>query len=151
MCLESFCWKIEPEQDHSGGVMGETTIFLAEGQNHVRQAIRLNLDQQIGYRISGTANHAESLLAQIGQTRPDVLLLDWVLPGMNPQRLLPALRKFCPGTRVIATVSRQEIGEIALNYGVDAYILKALQPDEFALSLTNLVNRLQRAVNKEDI
>ncbi len=129
--------------------MGETTIFLAEGQNHVRQAIRLNLDQQTEYQISGTANHAESLLAQIGQLAPDVLLLDWVLPGINPQRLLFVLRKFCPGTRVIATVSRQEIGEQALSYGVDAYILKALQPDEFAQSLTRQLKNLQHAANQE--
>lgn len=127
------------------------TIFLAEGQNHVRQAIQLNLDHQLGYRISGTANHAESLLAQLGQTRPDVLLLDWLLPGMNPQRLLPVLRKFFPGTRIIATVSQKKLGEQALSYGVDAYLLKGLQPEEFAQALNNQMNTLLQGGEEEEL
>ena len=120
--------------------MDEITIFLAEGENHVRQAIHLSLHHQEGLKISGEANHAESLLAQIGQHPPDVLLLDWHLPGMNPQRMLPVIRRYCPETRVIATVLLVKVGKLALVYGVDSYLTKGVPPDDFVESLKNNLN-----------
>jgi DNA-binding NarL/FixJ family response regulator len=135
MCLESFCWKIFPDLDYQGGIMAATRIFLAEGQNHVRQAIHLSLDQQQGFQVIGSAGHAESLLAQITQLHPDALLLDWLLPGLNPQRLFPVIRQYCPKTRIIAMVLQPKMGKMAQAYGVDSYILKSLQPEDFSESL----------------
>jgi len=120
--------------------MNGISIFLAEGENHVRQAIRISLDQQEGINVSGEARHAESLLAQVGQHPPDVILLDWHLPGMNPQRLLSVLKEFCPGTKIIATVMQPKIGKLALTYGLNAYLLKGLPPDEFVKSLKEQLN-----------
>lgn len=116
--------------------MNEIRIFLAEGENHVRQAIRLSLEHEEGITVCGEAGHVESLLAQIGQHPPDVLLLDWHLPGMNPQRLLPVIRRFCPETKIIATVLQSKSGKLSLAYGIDAYLLKGLSPEEFVNSIT---------------
>lgn len=116
--------------------MDEIKIFLAEGENHVRQAIHLSLDHQEGITVCGEARHAESLLAQIGQHPPDVLLLDWHLPGMNPQRLLPVIKHFWPDIKIIATVLQGKLGKLSLAYGIDTYLIKGLSPDEFVESLT---------------
>jgi DNA-binding NarL/FixJ family response regulator len=123
--------------------MEEIKIFLAEGENHVRQAIHLGLDHQDSIIVSGQARHAESLLAQIGQQAPNVLLLDWHLPGMNPQRMLPVIRRYCPDTKIIATVLQENSGKIALAYGIDAYLLKGLPPDEFVRSLKEHLESLE--------
>lgn len=123
--------------------MNEIRVFLAEGENHVRQAIQLNLDHLDGVAVIGNANHTESLLAQIAQQTPDVLLLDWLLPGMNPQRLLSAIRKFYPDTMIIATVLRSKSGKLALNYGVDAYIRKDSTPEDFTTALQLELRKLR--------
>lgn len=120
--------------------MDETKIFLAEGENHVRQAIRLSLENMQEVVLIGEARHAESLLAQIARQPPDVLLLDWHLRGMNPQRMLPVIRKFCPETKIIATVLLAKLGKLALAYGVDAFLLKGMPPDEFVKSLKDQLN-----------
>ena len=120
--------------------MDKITIFLAEGENHVRQAVRLNLEHVSGVIIIGEARHAESLLAQIATAPPDYLLLDWHLPGMNPQRILPVIKRFCPETKIIATVLLVKIGKLALAYGVDAYLLKGLSPEEFIQSFKDQLN-----------
>ena len=120
--------------------MNEIMVFLAEGENHVRQAIQLSLDHQQGIKVTGSARHAESLLAQIAQFLPDVLLLDWHLPGMNPQRMLPVIRQYCPDTKIIATVLRSKLGKDALAYGIDAYLIKGLPPDDFVSSLKDLLS-----------
>lgn len=117
--------------------MDEVKTFLAEGENHVRQAIHLNLDHIEGVLVTGESNSAECLLAQISQQPPDVLLLDWHLPGMNPQRMLPVIRRYCPRTMIIATVLQPKLGKLALAYGVDAYLLKSLSPNKFVEALKN--------------
>jgi len=115
--------------------MDEIKVFLADGETHVRQALRLSLDHLQGISVSGEARGAESLLAQIGQDPPDVLLLDWELPGMYPQRMLPVIRRFCPETKVLATVLQSKQGKLALAHGVDTYLLKGSSPDDFVKAL----------------
>lgn len=120
--------------------MDEIKIFLADGETHVRQALHLSLDHLPGVAVTGEARDAECLLAQIGQDPPDVLLLDWHLPGMYPQRMLPVIRRFCPKTKILATILQPKQGKLALAHGVDAYLLKGLSPDEFLKSLKKHLN-----------
>jgi len=115
------------------------TIFLAEGENHVRQAIRISLDHQKEFKIIGEASCAESLLAQIGQKPSDLILLDWNLPGMHPQRIISVIRRYCPQTALFATGVRREQGKAALAYSVDGFLLKGLPPDEFVSKLIDLL------------
>ena len=81
--------------------MTKKSVFLAEGEKHVREALCLLLEHQVDFVIAGEASHAESLLAQVCQAPPDVILLDWNLPGLHHQRLLAELREYCPATRIL--------------------------------------------------
>jgi DNA-binding NarL/FixJ family response regulator len=115
--------------------MNERSIFLAESEKHVREALRLILEHHAGFMVIGEANHAESLLAQVCQHPPDVILLDWNLPGLHHQRLTAVLRKHCPTTRILATSVRPEHAKTAFEFGVDAFLLKQLLPDQFLTKL----------------
>lgn len=119
--------------------MEKTSILIAEGQNHVRQAIRISLDQQNEFEITAEASCAESLLAQIGQKPSDVILLDWNLPGMHPQRIISVIRRYYPETAIFATGMHQEQGKAALAYGVDGFLLKGIPPEKFVLKLMDLL------------
>ena len=123
-----------------------TKIFLAEGENHVREALRLLLEQQAEFEISGEASHTESLLAQACLQQPDVILLDWNLPGLHPQRLLAALHQHCPCTRIFATSVRPEQARVALSWGADAFLSKQLPPNEFT---TALLTALENPVKQD--
>jgi len=119
--------------------MEKISIILAEGENHVRQAIQISLDHQKEFKVVGEAGYAESLLAQVGHQPSDLLLLDWNLPGMHPQRIISVIRRYCPMTAIIATGVRREQGKAALAYGVDGFLLKGLPPEEFVSELINLL------------
>lgn len=108
-----------------------TTLFLAESEIHVRAALRLHLEHKPGFEITGEDGTAESALAKICQNPPDAILLDWNLPGLHPQRLIPALRLCAPKTLIVAISIKPEQAKIALNAGVDAFIPKQLAPDQF--------------------
>jgi DNA-binding NarL/FixJ family response regulator len=111
--------------------MTANSIFLAEGEKHVRKALHLMLEHQGNFVIVGEADHAESLLAQVCQQPPDVILLDLNLPGLHPQRLLTTLHQYCPVTRILASSVRPEQEKTARELGVDAFLLKQLPPDQF--------------------
>ena len=117
------------------------TIFLAEGEKHVREALLLMLEHQPDFMIVGEANTAESTLAKVCQKLPDVILLDWNLPGLHPQRLLAALRQCCPDTLILATSVRPEQESAAIQLGANGFLLKQLAPDQFILALNSAVNQ----------
>lgn len=120
--------------------MLEKSIFLAESEHHVREALRLMIQHQAGWVLAGEANHAEGLLAQVCGRPPDIILLDWHLPGLHRQRLIATLRQHCPTTCILATSARPEQEKVALALGIDAFLLKQLPPDQFVSALQKTID-----------
>lgn len=117
------------------------TIFLAEGQKHVQDALRVRLENQPEFEIIGEASTAESTLAQVCQQPPDAILLDWDLPGLHPQRLLTALRQCCPDTLILATIVRPEQEIVARQFSVEAVLSKQLPPEQFLAGLVSAMDQ----------
>jgi DNA-binding NarL/FixJ family response regulator len=86
-------------------------ILLADDQPKVRFALRALLELEPGVRVVGEAVDVEELLARTEATCPDLVLLDWELPGLAAEGSLSALRGVCPGVSVIALsgMPRQEL------------------------------------------
>jgi DNA-binding NarL/FixJ family response regulator len=92
--------------------------------------------------VVGEAAEAEDLLAQLKATRPDLMLLDWELPGLalansvgSEKRLLSVLHVFYPNLRVIALSGRPEAHQAALAAGVDAFVSKGDPPERLLTTL----------------
>ena len=117
------------------------TIFLAEGEIHVFEALRLLFEQQPDYEILGEARSAESLLAQVCKRSPDAILLDWNLPGFHPQRLIPTLRECCPFAKLVALSVKPEHEKIARGYELDGFISKQLLPEVFLAALNTIIEQ----------
>ena len=118
-------------------------VLLADDQSKVRSALRLLLEQQPGVSILGEAVDVTGLLDWVKAACPDVVLLDWELPGLeadNPstdsgQGLLPTLRELCPRLKVIALSGRPEARRAALDAGVDAFVSKGDPPERLLKTL----------------
>ena len=119
-------------------------IFIAESQFHVRHALRLLLEQDKKHEVSGEAADPESLLAQVCTDPPELILLDWSLPGLRPHYLLRTLKHYCPTTPVLATSVNPENACKALASGADGFILKSLPPDEFLQAIYETVQTLKQ-------
>ena len=112
-------------------------VLIADDQPQVRSALRLLLKQEPDLAVVGEADDAERALALSAEQRPDLVLLDWELPGQGAagplrsagQRLLPALRVCCPHLKVIALSGRPEARQAALDAGVDAFVSKGDPPE----------------------
>jgi len=68
-------------------------VLLADDQSKVRSALRLLLEQRPGVQILGEAVDATGLLDWMKAACPDLVLLDWELPGLETDSLLPTLRE----------------------------------------------------------
>lgn len=118
----------------------QTHVFLADDQPQVRSALRILLDQEAAFIIVGEAANANDMVALSRVTRPDLILLDWELPGLSPLDSISALRSTFPDVKIIVLSSRMEARYEALAAGADTFISKVDPPDRLlaALRLINL-------------
>ena len=110
-------------------------ILLADDQPEVRRALTILLERQPGLIVAGEAVDADDLLAQVETICPDMVLLDWELPGLAGTDLLSALRAVCPGLLVIALSGRPGARRAALAAGADAFVSKADPPDRLLAAI----------------
>jgi len=99
-------------------------ILIVDNEPRVRSAIRLLLEQQpIINKIEEVANTQE-LQDHIRNHCPDVLLLDWTLPGSLPNNRLTSLRNFHPGLFIIILDSKPQTEQTALIAGANEFVSK---------------------------
>jgi DNA-binding NarL/FixJ family response regulator len=122
-------------------------ILLADGQPRVRFALRVLLERQPGWQVMGEAADVRSLLAQMDTACPDLVLLDWGLPGRAVADLLPALRRACPDLAVIALSGRPEVRRAALAAGADVFVSKADPPERLLAAILSVEERERNDVS----
>lgn len=103
-------------------------ILLADDQQSLSIALRLMLEDTHGMCLVGAARDAEALLAEIDALQPDLILLDWELPGFQAD-VLATVRAHAPAVRVIALSSWPEALPDALAAGADAFVSKGDPPE----------------------
>jgi DNA-binding NarL/FixJ family response regulator len=105
-------------------------VLLADDQPQVRSALRFLLEEETDIQIISEAIDANGLLRQTQLTQPDLVLLDWELPGMSITNLLATLRQRFPNLLVIVLSSRLEARPAAKAAGIDAFISKGNPPEQ---------------------
>lgn len=104
-------------------------ILIADHQPKVRFALRVALEQRPGTKTIGEAIDAEDLLAQANVSRPNLVLLDWELPGMPLTDLIAKLRETCVNVHLIILSSHSEDRAQAVATWADAFVCKCDAPD----------------------
>ena len=104
-------------------------VLIADDQPQVRSALRLFLQQKLGVSTVDEASDLEQALELIGVDYPDLVLLDWELPGQDGAAALAGLRTASPGSTVIALSGRPEARQAALAAGVDGFVSKGKPPE----------------------
>ncbi|NLE77477.1 MAG: response regulator transcription factor [Chloroflexi bacterium] len=104
-------------------------VVLADDEPRVRSALRLLLEQEPGFAVVGEAEAAEQLPPMVSLLSPDLILLDWELPGLRAEEMLPALIDLCPGLLVVALSGRPDGRKDALAAGAHAFVSKGDPPE----------------------
>jgi two-component system, OmpR family, phosphate regulon response regulator PhoB len=98
-----------------------------------------------GYRVS-TATNGRDALKSAREERPDVVVLDLMLPGVSGYEVLQELRKRKETSEVgiiLLTARREEADRIkGLSLGADDYLTKPFSPQELTLRVAAVLRRL---------
>ena len=128
-------------------------VLLADDQPQVRSALRLLLEHEPEMQVVGEAANVEELLDCTQKVNPNLILLDWELPGLWDVNLLPILHTRFPCLSVIALSVHLEAYQIATNAGVDAFVNKGEPPEHLLSILRNIkiggVFRMKQELVKE--
>jgi DNA-binding NarL/FixJ family response regulator len=115
-------------------------ILIGDAQPRVRFGLRLLLEQQPGWRVAGEAEDASALLDHVHCGCPDLVLLDWELPGMPAQELLTVIRQACPRLWVVFMSGKDELRQMALQSGADVFAYKVDPPEKLLELIRGLVS-----------
>jgi DNA-binding NarL/FixJ family response regulator len=104
-------------------------VLLADDQEKVRSALALLLTQESDVEVVGEIGEAEHLLIWVRATHPDLVLLDWELPGDVSSSLFGVLRALAPHLKIIALSGLPEARQAALSAGADGFVSKGDPPE----------------------
>lgn len=116
------------------------SVLVADDDPEVRQALGLLCEQALDFRVASEAVRTEEVLRLTAALHPQILLLDWSLPGDPPvsAALLNELHQVHPA-RVVILGARPEVQKDALAIGAEAFICKGDPPDRLLAVLRGLM------------
>jgi len=102
-------------------------VAVVDDHELFRAGIRHILETTADCEMVGEAGTARDALAMIDATRPDVVLMDVALPGMDGVLATREIRRRAPSARVLILSAHDQIRDVldALNAGASGYALKA--------------------------
>ena len=115
------------------------SILIVDDQDLVRVGLRTLIENEEGLEVAGEADSGISALAQVRETKPDVVLMDIRMPGMDG---LEATRRIVEDPELAETkvivVTTFEIDEYvfeALELGASGFLLKNTPPAELLAAI----------------
>lgn len=123
--------------------MSANTILLVEDENEIRDMLRFALERA-DYEVREAAT-AEDAFHKLDGPLPDLLLIDWMLPGMSGVDLVRRLRndELTQNLPMIMLTARGEETDKLKGFdiGVDDYITKPFSPKELLARIKALLRR----------
>ncbi len=120
-------------------------ILVVEDERDIAALVAYHLTKE-GYRVRTTGGGAEALEA-IAQERPDLIVLDVMLPGFSGLDILDEIRTrsdMADVPIVMLTARREEADRIkGLELGADDYVTKPFSPQELVLRIGAVLRRAQ--------
>jgi two-component system, OmpR family, response regulator MprA len=125
------------------------TVLIADDDPKLLKMLQLTLKYQ-GFRVLSATNGHEAL-AEIQARRPDVVVLDWLMPGMDGLGVLERLRAAGDKTLVLMLTARDAVEDRVegLESGADDYLVKPFAPAELLARVHALLRRPAVAAGHE--
>jgi DNA-binding NarL/FixJ family response regulator len=107
-------------------------VVLADDHATVRHGLKLMIDAEPDMTVVGEANDGNEVIREVADLKPDVVVMDISMPGLNGLAATRVLRKTHPQL-VIVTLTRhadEAYLQELLRAGVSGYVLKRSAPTE---------------------
>jgi DNA-binding NarL/FixJ family response regulator len=129
-------------------------ILIADDHAVVRKGLAMVLRLEPDFEVVAEAGNGRRALELAQRLRPDLILLDRVMPEMDGQETALALRSNLPGVRILVLTGTEiDAGVLdMLAAGVDGYVLKEIDPDELKKAIRSVARGegyLQPAITRQ--
>lgn len=113
---------------------------MIEDEKNLADLLRGYLERE-GFEVH-QAFDGEVGLEAARQVEPDVVVLDWMLPGLDGMEVLRELRRFSEAYVIMLTARTEEVDRIVgLSAGADDYLTKPFSPGEFVARVRAMLRR----------
>jgi two-component system response regulator NreC len=108
------------------------TLVVADDHPIVRQGLRHLLEAEAEFQIVGEAGDGIEAIRLVERFKPNILVVDMMMPGLNGLEVLRQARKISPNTRTIVLSMQSADAYVAeaLKNGAAGYVLKETGPSE---------------------
>jgi DNA-binding NarL/FixJ family response regulator len=119
----------------------KTKVLIADDHPLVRSGVRRALEEEQDLEVVGEATNGAKVLPLIGQTDPDLVVLDLSMPQLDGLTCLDQIRKRYPDVKVVilSASGDPERVQAALARGATAYVLKSIDVRDLASALRQAI------------
>jgi two-component system, OmpR family, KDP operon response regulator KdpE len=118
----------------------EPLVLAVDDEAGILRLVKLELSQQ-GFRVV-TAGSGEEALRVAEEQRPDIVLLDIVMPEMTGLEVMRKLREQSNAPVILVTAKDTDSDKVrGLELGADDYIVKPFSPDELGARIRAVLRR----------
>ena len=115
-------------------------VLVVEDEENLLALIRSYLERE-GFEVH-EALDGRTALEVARRVEPDVVVLDWMLPGLDGMEVLRELRRFSEAYVVMLTARADEVDRIVgLSTGADDYLVKPFSPGELVARVRAMLRR----------
>ena len=126
-----------------------TKVLIVEDEVAIVTLLRYNLEKE-GYAVISTGD-GEEALQMVKDHRPDIIVLDWMLPGMTGVEICKHIRwnQDIKNTPIIMLSARGEEGDRirGLDSGADDYMVKPFSPPELISRINAVFRRIRPSLS----
>lgn len=128
----------------------QQNVLVVDDEPGILRLIKLELEQQ-GFDVEAALD-AEQALKVASEHRPDIAVLDIMLPGMSGMQLMGKLRENGPLPVIMLTARDSEPDKVrGLEAGADDYLAKPFSPDELSARLRAVLRRATPHIEEDHI
>jgi two-component system, NarL family, response regulator LiaR len=112
-------------------------VVVVDDQAIVRRGVREFLETETDFEVVGEAGDGEAAVHLVQRLRPDVVLMDLVMPGLSGQEAILRLIEFDPAARILVLTSFATDEHVfpAIKAGAIGYLLKDSDPEDLVRAI----------------
>jgi DNA-binding NarL/FixJ family response regulator len=114
------------------------TVLLVDDHPVVRRGLRALLEVQDGIVVAGEAGDGSTAVALAASLRPDIVLLDLRLPGVDGIALIEPLRAAGPRVLVLTSATQPSVAARAVRAGAAGVLYKDIDPDALVRAIRSV-------------
>ena len=112
------------------------SVILCDDEETVRLMLRKALERDGRFTVVGEASTGKEALEQVGEHRPDALLLDLGMPDTTGVAVLRSLRESFPELKIVVVSGFSAMGDEVIDMGANSFVSKSARAKDVIAALT---------------